>query len=82
MLKIDRLILRLPPEFIGREKSLGTALAHALGETPAFDRRQTIASIKAAMPAMPASQSDAAIARQIAAHVRTRISAGQKEGRP
>ena len=82
MLKIDRLILRLPPEFTGREKSLGTALAHALGETPAYDRRQTIASITASMPAMPATQSDAAIARQIAAHVQTRIAAGQKGSRP
>ena len=82
MLKIDRLTLRLPPEFTGREKSLGAALAHALGETPVNARRQTIASITTAMPSMPATQSDAAIARQIAAHVRTRISAGQKAGRP
>ena len=82
MLKIDRLILRLPPEFTGREKSLGAALAHALGETSAFVRPQNIAGITATMPSMRASQSDAAIARQIAAHVQTRISGGQKGGRP
>ena len=75
MLKIDRLILRLPPEFSGREKALGHALAHALGEAPAFARKQTIAGISMAIPAMQSAQSDAAVARQIATHVHRRISA-------
>jgi hypothetical protein len=82
MLQIDRLTLRLPPEFSGREKAIGHALAHALGEAPAFARKQTIAGISTAMPSMQASQSDAAIARQIAAHVHTRISAELRGHRP
>jgi hypothetical protein len=75
MLKIDRLILRLPPEFSGREKALGRALADALGQTPAFSRAQTIAGVSAAVPSVRASQSNAAVARHIAAHVHTQISA-------
>jgi hypothetical protein len=71
---IDRMILRLPPEFAGREQRLSRAIAVAFAERPLAEGRSH-QHLAVSFKNMSPHSSDAFIASQIVSRVHTKVTA-------
>jgi hypothetical protein len=72
---IDRMILRLPPEFAGREQRLNRAIADAFAERP-LAQGQSHEHLAVSINNLSPQSSDAAIANQIVSRVFAKVTAG------
>ncbi len=81
MLKIDSLTLHLPPEFAGRERALGEALAHALSTVPYAEDR-FVSQLSHTVQDVSPTLSNTAIASRIAQGVGSRLAAPQPDRHP
>ena len=73
-MKIDRMILKLPPEFAGREQRLGRAIAEAFALRPLAEGRNH-EHLSLSFKEMSPHSSDANIASQIVSRVHTKVTA-------
>ncbi len=78
MLKIDNLTLHLPPEFAGRERALGNAVARALADTPVTGD-QAIARLTQTVSVSSPLQGNDAIANRIATGVHRQLGSSKSE---
>jgi len=68
MLKIDNLILHLPPEFAGQERTFGMAVARALADIPVTGNK-SIKSLSQTVSSPLLLSGNDAFAREIAANI-------------
>ncbi len=80
-MKIDSLTLHLPPEFAGRERALGKAIADALADIPlAGDQR--LGRLSQSVSGLSPSQGNETIARRIATNVHSGLDTALTTARP